>query len=46
LGDQSEYRYGEEETGRRETFLTTLDETRSSQKVNVWNIMLKKLAIV
>jgi len=46
LGDQSEHCYGEEETVRKETFLTTLDETKSAQKVNQWNVMFKKLVIV
>jgi hypothetical protein len=46
LGDQSEYRYGEEETGKKETFLNILDETKSEEKVNPWNIMFEKLVIV
>jgi hypothetical protein len=46
LGDQSEYSYGEEETCKKQTFLNVLDETKSEQKVNPWNIILKKLVIV
>jgi hypothetical protein len=46
LGDQSEFRYGEGERGRNETFLNILNETKSEQNVNPWNIMLKKFVIV
>jgi uncharacterized protein YheU (UPF0270 family) len=43
---QSEYRFGEEETSWKKRFENISDETKCGQKVNLWNMMLKKLVVV